>query len=251
MKENAQRLLSWLYPPAKTTRWLPVLELRLVAPQLTEGGLRSTLGYLQTQQRLVLERVDGQLSASITTHGMKALEEQLPAFSPKQRQWQGDWQAVVFLAAPAGDKHFRFLRRVLVQTSAIPLTRGVYLYPGELPAKVIFELQNSYIGSVVVVEFNQWTFGDQREVIGSALALGDLQDTYSSISKEIDSLLALETGLISFTDQQKMQFSSIFDRLFSSLQGDFGIQQAFFPQVESGVDLLFKLQSLSFMGQLE
>lgn len=248
MKENAQRILSWLYPPVKTSRWIPVAELSLVAPSLTTGGLQSTLAYLQTKKKIIIERVAGERSASITTHGMKALEEHLPVFSLHQRQWKGNWRGVFFLKAPKSDKNFRFLRRILTYTYALPIARGMYLYPGELPEKVIFELRNSYVGSVLVVEFNHWVFGDEREIIGSVLRLGDLQDTYSSISREIDSLLRLDSSLISFSDQQKMQFSSIFDRLYGSLQNDFGIQKAYFPQLENGVDLLFNLQNLSFKG---
>lgn len=248
MKQNAQRMLSWLYPPEKTSRWISTAELRLVAPDLTRGGLQSILGYLQSRKRIVLERIAGEQSASITTHGMRALEEQLPALSLKKRQWKGNWQGVFFLEAPRGDKNFRFLRRILTNVYAIPLARGMYLYPGELPEKVIFELRSTYVGSVLVVEFSEWVFGDEQEIIGSALQLGDLQDSYSSISREIDSLLSLDESLISFTDQRKVQFSSIFSRLYHNLENDFGVQKAYFPQVDSGVDLLFNFQKISFMG---
>jgi DNA-binding transcriptional regulator PaaX len=248
MKENAQRLLSWLYPPQQVSRWVSVNELPLVAPDLTTGGLQSTLNYLAARRRLVLERVDGQQSASITTHGMRALESAIPAFLPTRRQWKGNWQAVLFLQSPKHDQHFRFLRRILLGAHAISIARGMFLYPGELPERVSFELQNSYEGSVAVVAFKEWTFGDEKEIIGSHLKLSDQIAAYSSISKEIDSLLVKETPLISFTDQHKLRFSSIFDRLFATLHQDFGIHHAYFPQVESGVDLLFKLQNLSAMG---
>mgnify|MGYP003334287879 CR=1 FL=1 len=241
-------MLAWLYPPDRSSRWVAIDELALVAPDLTSGGLQSTINYLESKKSLVTERLEGQLSVSITTHGMRALEEQLPAFSAKKRQWKGNWQGVFFLEAPAGDNNFRFLRRLLTNVAAVPVSRGMYLYPGELPEKVIFELNSSYVGSVMVVEFAQWVFGDEKEIIGSTLQLGDLVDAYSSISKEIDTLLTVDQTLISFTDQQKLRFSSIYDRLFGALQHDLGVQRAYFPQVENGVDLLFRLQTLSSMG---
>jgi hypothetical protein len=245
MKENAQRLLTWLYPSDKTARWVKLDELSLVAPQLTEGGLQSVLSYLQQHKRLVIERFDGQQLASITTHGMQALTGQIPAFQAQRRNWQGSWQGVFFLQAPKSDQNFRFLRRLLLGSFALPVNRGIFLYPGNLPEKITFELNTSYEGAVIVTEFKQWSFGDEREVIGSILNFSDQVNSYSGVSKEIDKLLRLETPLIEFTDQSKLRFSSVFDRLFANLKNDFGVQQAYFPQVKGGVDLLFELQNLS------
>jgi hypothetical protein len=248
MKENTQRILSWLYPAEKTARWVPARELALIVPATTQGGLQSILAFMQENKRILLERVDNQLTASITSHGMRALEAQLPAFLPERREWQGDWQAIFFLNAPKQDKHFRFLRRVLLGAHALPVSRGMFLYPGELPDRVTFELRQSYEGSVLAVKLKSWTFGDEQEIIGSAFQLSDLADSYSSVGKEIDSLLALDAPLIAFTDQAKLRFISVFDRLFSALHTDFGVQQIYFPQVETGVSLLFRLQKLSSQG---
>lgn len=245
MKENAQRILSWLYPQVNTSRWVKTAELPLIVPAVTSGGLQSILLYLQSRKRVVVERVGGSQAVSITTHGMKALEEVIPAFLPVRREWKGEWQLLLFLEAPAQDKNFRFLRRVLLAAAALPLARGMFLYPGDFPDKVTFELSNSYEGSVLLVKLKDWTFGDEKAIIGSIFPLGDLTDDYSSISKEIDTLLAIGTPMISFTDPQKVLFSSVFDRLFLALQTDMGIQRAYFPQVETGVSLLFTLQNIS------
>jgi hypothetical protein len=245
MKENAQRLLSWLYPSDRTARWVKLSELGFVAPELTEGGLQSVLKFLEEHKRLVIERLDGQQLVSITSHGMRALEERIPAFSPQRRDWQGGWQAVIFLHAPKSDPNFRFLRRLLLGSFALPVSRGVFLYPGQLLEKIIFELNSSYEGSVMSTEFKKWTFGDEREIIGSILNFADQANSYSSISSEIDSLLTLDQPLIEFTDQAKLRFSSVFSRLFAVLKNDFGIQQAYLPQVKDGIMLLFELQKLS------
>src|SRR3989337_2489693 len=130
MKENAQRILSWLYPSGKTSRWVRSAELSLVAPGLTEGGLQSILFFLQSQKRIVLERVGGDQTASITTHGMRALEDRIPVFSPARREWKGEWRGIFFLQAPKQDKNFRFLRRLLSGAHALPVGRGMFLYPG-------------------------------------------------------------------------------------------------------------------------
>lgn len=248
MKDNVQRILSWLYPSEKTSRWVQVAELPFVAPALTPGGLQSILLYLQAHKRVVLEKVSGNQMVSITTHGMRALEAKIPAFSPARRAWQGEWQGIFFLTAPTQDKNFRFLRHLLLDAFAIPISRGMFVYPGPLPERVTFELHNSYEGGVVVIGLKDWQFGDEKDVIGRILQLGDLTTTYSSVSKEIDRLLAFDTPLISFTDQQKLLFSSVFDRLFAALQIDRGVQKAYFPQVQTGTELLFGLQNISSRG---
>jgi len=245
MKENAQRILSWLYPPGKTARWVKTAELAMIAPDLTPGGLQSTLSFLQAKKRIRLEKVENQPLASVTTHGMRALEGQIPVFLPARREWKGQWQGVFFLEAPKQDNHFRFLRRILLNNHALPVTRGMFLYPGELPDRISFELHNTYEGCVMVVQLKDWLFGEEQEIIGSSLGLTDLAETYSGISKEIDSLLTEEVSLIVFTDQAKLRFFSVFDRLYSALKLDYGLQHFYFPQVPNGVDLLFQLQNIS------
>ena len=127
----------------------------------------------------------------------------------------------------------------------MPISRGIFFYPGNLPEKITFELNSSYVGAVTVVQFKKWSFGDEREIMGSILAFGDLVNAYSGISKEIDKLLTVENPLIEFNNQAKLSFSSVFDRLFATLKTDHGLQHVYFPQVKTGVDLLFELQSLS------
>lgn len=248
MKENAQRILSWLYPPGKAARWVRTTELLFIAPELTPGGLQSTLAFLQQKKRLLLEKVEGEQLASVTTHGMRALEDQIPVFSPARREWQGEWRGIFFLAAPKQDKNFRFLRRILLSNHALPMSRGMFLYPGELPDRVSFELRHSYEGSVLVTKLRDWSFGDEQQIIGSKFGLTDLAETYSSISKEIDGLLALDLPLNELTDQAKLRFFSVFSRLFSGLRLDYGLQHYYFSQVPNGVELLFNLQKLSYLA---
>lgn len=257
MKQNAQRILCWLYPAPSPTasgrfpvppaaallRWVDSRELAILVPNLTEGGLLSTLSYLQQRQRVVLERVAGRLMVSITTHGMRVLEERVPAFSPARRQWDGRWQALLFLTAPKTDPQFRALRRVLLAVHAVPLTRGVFLYPGVLPEKVIFMLQKQYEAAVIVAEWSEWTFGDEQQTIGSILRINDLAHSYSSVSRDIDTLLKKHSSKIGLNNQSKLALFSVFDRLYAILQDDHGLGRYYFPQVENGVDLLFRLQN--------
>jgi len=248
MKDNSTRILTWLYPKDNFSRWVDINELSIFLPSLTPTGLQSSLLFLQDKKKVILERINGVSAISITSHGKRSLERVIPAFSPLRRQWKGDWLAVTFLQAPKHDKNFRFLRRVLLAEHALPLTRGVFLFPGNLTEKVSYELRNSYEGHVMVAAFRNWTFGDDREIIGSILGMSDLANSYSSISNEIASLLEKETSIKRSTNQSKIEICSVFDRLHSALKNDFGILHEYYPHISSGVDLVFSLQSLSSMG---
>lgn len=248
MKENSTRILTWLYPKDGNSRWVNTEELRFFVPEVTSAGLQSLLFFLHKKKKILVEKIGGTQAISITSHGMKALEEEIPAFSLERREWKGDWWAIVFLEAPSQDKNFRFLRRVLLAEHGLPLTRGVFLFPGYLPEKVSYELRQSYEGLVMVAPLKNWYFGDDKEIIGSILRISDLANAYSSISKELSSLLEKENTIKGFMYQPKNSISSVFDRLFSSLKNDFGVLHEYYPHVPSGVDLVFKLQQLSSMG---
>jgi hypothetical protein len=245
MKTNTLRLLCWLYEQEGTTRWVDVRELHWIVPEMTPGGLHSVLLYLQERKRIVLERTEGQLWARITAHGMKMLEARLPAVSAISQPWGGVWQAVIFVKPPAADRGFRALRRALIAARAVPLTRGVFLYPGELPESITVKLYRGYEGAVTVVQLQEWTFGSGQTAIASIVGIGDLTSAYSSISKEIDRLLIFSTPLIGLNHQQKLMFSSVFSRLYSALQSDLGLQNIYFPQEETGSNILFRLQKIS------
>ena len=248
MKDNSLRILTWLYPKDNQSRWVDVDELSLFLPNMTASGLQSSLFFLQKKKKVVLEKIDSVQAVSITSHGMRSLEKAIPAFSQQRRQWRGEWWAIVFLQAPKHDKNFRFLRRVLLAEHSLPLTRGVFLFPGQLSEKLSYELRNSYEGDVMVAPFKNWTFGDDKEIIGSILGMSDLANSYSSVSKEIARLLENETDIKGLSDQSKMAISSVYDRLYTSLKNDFGILHEYYPHVTPGVDLVFSLQSLSSMG---
>lgn len=245
MKNNALRITTWLYPPDDKVRWVATSELPLVAPSLTPGGLQSLLNYLKQKGIIGLERMAGSQLARLTPRGQRALGEKLPVFAAKRRQWQGEWQLICFLKTPASDKGFRILRRQLQTVGAAQLIRGVFLYPGELPDQLSIDLRNNYEGLVAVLKVTGWSFGDEASIIGSIFNFSDLYSTYSSISKEIDSLLIKHVSLNSLINQQKSRFSSVFDRLYENLRLDPGFQQGYFSQEKSGLDLLFLMQKLS------
>lgn len=218
MKDNSTKILTWLYPKDNQSRWVDTEELSVLLPTMTNAGLQSSLLFLQEKKKIILERINSTQAVSITSHGIKSLEKAIPAFSQQRRQWSGEWWAIIFLQAPKHDKNFRFLRRVLLAEHSLPLTRGIFLFPGAITEKLSYELRNSYEGCVMVANFKNWTFGDDREVIGSILGLSDLANSYSSISKEISSLLEKESSIKRASNQSKMAICSVFDRLYINLK---------------------------------
>jgi len=185
MKQNTKRLLTWLYPVSESPRWVEQSTLEYIVPNLSKAGLKSLLYLLKGKQLIVGKKLGGRQLVSCTSHGMSALEEEIPVFSKERRQWSGKWSIIVFLKAPKGDNNFRYLRKSLVSVHTIGLTRGVFLYPGELPGHIYKLVNQLYRSSVVVFDSRSWEFGDEHLIIGSKTTVNDLIEVYSSISREI------------------------------------------------------------------
>lgn len=248
MKRNTKQILAWLYPEEGSVRWVKKSELAWVMKDLTKGGLTSLLHYLQNQKKIVMESFSNEIQVSISSHGMRALETSIPVFSPQRREWRGDWTQVVFIQAPSNDAGFRFLRKLLLKYHGLVLARGIFLFPGNLPEEISTELRSSYEGAVSVMRLRDWAFGDERSIMGQNFTMSDLSALYSSISKDINQLLIKNSSKKGFSDQSKLLFSSVFDRLFHSFENDPGLLQYYFPQVESGLELLFSLRSVLSIG---
>jgi hypothetical protein len=243
MKTNSKKLLLWLYPvkPGERRR-VPYWQVPMILPDLTEAGRQSLIRVLADKQLLYSDDLAGYKRLSISSHGQSQLAADLPALRMQADDWQGEWTAVVFLQSPAADPSFRYLRSLLVKQQAFSLKRGLYLYPGQLPAVVNDTLHETYRKSVVVVKISDWQFGDEQIVIGQRTNFRDLIDVYSGISTEIESLLSKKVRVNSLSDQQKDKICSIFDRLYTSLETDLGLIPYYFPQVKTGLSLVNALK---------
>ena len=250
MKLNTQKLLTWLYSPENEQRRLATYEeLELLLPNMTSGGRRSLVHYL-TQKLLVrTERIGDQTYINPTSHGIDALVAQFPALNGVYQQWQGQWSILIFRSGPKGDPHFRYLRQLLLDNHAFNLSRGVYLYPGELPSQIVNVCKKMYVGSVVVVSTQQWLFGDERSIINQHYLLSDLVEVYSGISKEINQLLELKNNKKRLTKKARLQVYSVFDRLFNVLGTDPGFLHYYYPNVSTALVLLSQLHSIESVEQ--
>lgn len=243
MKQTTKKLLLWLYQTdISLTRSVSVQELRLILPELKKSGYRSLLNLLKSQQYLSFDQ-ESQL-VTLTSHGRNALEAQFPVLETKTETWKGEWQLITFIEAPSSDKQFRYLRQYLLANRCGQLTRGSYLFPGQLPAEVMTTLQRLYVGKVLVTGLASWIFGDELLVIGTAFGLNDLKSGYSGISKEIHLLLKQRNQQKSIEDKDKMMIAMVFNRLIEFLATDLGLLQYYYPGYKSGPELLAQLQDL-------
>lgn len=243
LKSNSKKLLLWLYPAAGTARRrVPYDEVQLILSNLTEAGRRSLIRLLEEKQLLLTDEIEGVLRLTLSSHGLAQLEADFPALKIKREGWKGDWSMVLFLKSPSSDKNFRYLRNLLVSSHCFGLKRGVYLRAGVLPENIQQTLQEAYRKSVVVINFDEWQFGDEQIVIGQKVNLKDTMNVYSGIGKEVKNLLTNFVHFNGLTDQQKSSFNSIFDRLFAALESDFGLIPNYFPEFSGGVELLSQLQ---------
>ncbi len=238
MKTTSKKLLLWLYPlkPGERRR-VPYSQIPIILPNLTEAGRQSLIRVLEDNQLLFSDDLAGFKRLTISSHGQSQLAADFPVLRMQSGDWQGQWSAVVFLQSPAADPSFRYLRSLLIKHQAFSLKRGIYLYPGQLPAAINDTLHENYRSSVVVIKISDWQFGDEQIVIGQKTNLRDLIDIYSGISTELESLLTKNVQVKSLSNQQKDKICSIFDRLYTSIETDLGLIPYYFPQAKNGLTL--------------
>jgi hypothetical protein len=245
---QAQGLAQSLAGLGSQRRRVPESDLEWLLADLTDSGRRSLLRVLIDKELIFSDEISGQTRLAISSYGMSQLEAQIPALNLELDGWKGDWSLILFLQAPEHDKRFRYLRTQLVKQHCFALKRGVYLYPGPLPAQIKNLLQQDYRSAVAAVTVKQWQIGDQQIIIGREIKLRDLIDVYSGLSRELKSLLNNFEHRKSLMDRQKQPFFSIFDRLYQSLLTDLGLIPYFFPQGPSGLKILAKMQTSLLPG---
>jgi hypothetical protein len=255
LKKNSVTLLSWLYPGAEP-RWLAVDDIRYLLPDLSPGGQRSLVALLIKEN--LLEKVPFELILDSTTpltgkssqvlrateYAKVALRAQFSSFRFFDEPWQGQWSIISFLDSPKSDPQFRYLRTRLLAHSAGQLRAGTYLYPGELPAELMHQLTQLYVGSVVVWQTKNWRFGDERHIVGSLFGLQDTAQAFSSISSQLTGLLIKDNAKKGLTEQQKASLFMVFSRWVATMGECAGIYSWYYPQVKTPENLHSEFHSI-------
>lgn len=232
MKKNAQKILLCLYVFSNQEQALLTdKQLRIVLPDMTEGGFRSLLLFLQRKGLLIKESFNQLQYYSITERGREALNAKFPALNPQWRDWNGTWHVMTFLQAPKSDPQFRYLRQLLIADHVLPMTRGVYLAAGGFSSEVLTTCSSLYADCVVIFSVANWEFGLIRPIVVKYYDLASVASLYSSISKSLEQLLEIFNSDKSSTNQQKMNISTTIDRLWSGLKEDPGFASYYFPDL--------------------
>lgn len=218
--------------------------LNIVLSDLTEGGKRSLLHLLKKSGLINSERVLGSTSVGITQHGIKALEDQFPALSPKWDMWQGSWDCLVFVKAPKSDSQFRYLRSLLVAEGAISISRGVYASPISFSEKVTRECEQMYRESILMFSVGSWKIASLRSLIIDKYGLLDTVESYSGIINDVTRLLTVVDAKKRLTDRYKTELNLVYDRLTDILTEDPGFCRHYFNEVPNAKEILYKLNSI-------
>ena len=241
MKATTRKILVWLYSPdLDQERWVDAQDLRLLLSELKKSGFRSLISLLKSQQLIVVQA--GRVR--LTTYGRDLLESQFPTFGERLDTWEGEWSVIVFLVSPRGDLRFRYLRKFLLGERCAQLSRGVYLYPGEVPSEVSKLLLKLYVGSVVVIKTKDWAFGDEKSIVNELFLLSDIKNAYSGIGDEAGQLLRRKNQGKGSSDQYKKVVYLVFDRLLEMLSLDLGLVHFYYLEEKGGKFLLSRLQEL-------
>jgi DNA-binding transcriptional regulator PaaX len=241
MRENTKKLLLFLYPVKGEAVWLRFSQLHELVPELTKAGLQSALFLLDKKELLRIDRSETEWRYSLSSYGVRLLESIFPALLQSHEQ-SSEWLLIVFLTAPKTDQNFRYLRNFLVQNQGVALTRAVYLVPKQVVSKVTEVLQSSYKNAALLLQVNDWLFGDDYKIIGQRAGLYDLFELYSSISREVDRLIDVKILKKSFTQQEKVSYFSALNRFLGTLESDHSLLRRYYPDVESAAELLSKFQ---------
>ncbi len=248
IKKNTQKILLLLNTAQSISQQLfPLDVVSRVVPDLSESGFRSLVVLMEKRKLIFRERTRGITSIGISEQGKRTLIATFPALDSKWSSWEGDWSMLIFLEAPAGDPHFRYLRSVLISAQSMVVSRGVYAIAGAFPRAILHELETLYSGNTLLVSGESTQMGFNRPLINTYYDLGVIVDLYSGIGNEIDSLLEKYNAKIVSIDQYKISISTIMDRIISCLSTDPGFIHYYYPGLPGLKEIWDKLRRLSLL----
>lgn len=230
LKKNSRIVLLALSGAAVRDTGIPLSTLLELPIGSTVTSRRSLIYFLAKANLLWIEHHEGSLVVGSTMQGRRQLTGQFPALLVAERPSELVWQVILLKQAPKSDPHFRSLATLCEKYRVLRLMRGVYVYPGALPAALELQLATLYTDTTIArLSVNEWVSGLDRPVIVSYYDIDNLSAVYSSISKEIDQVL------IPYSENKESIYpaistiSSILNRLESALSSDSGLVQRFFP----------------------
>ena len=240
MKRNTQKILLSLYPSGR----VKLNNLKIVSPELTDGGRRSLIHVLKARGLINSEKVLGVSSVGITQHGIDAIEAEFPALLSKWDAWQDNWDCLVFVKSSKSDKQFRYLRSILVSEGAISITRGVYVSPISFSERVVRECKEIYRDYILMFSVGIWKIASLRSLVIEKYGLIDIAESYSGISRDVSRLLETVDIKHIAMHRNTIDINLVFDRLIDVLSEDPGFCKHYFDQVPRVKNILSDLSSM-------
>ena len=246
MRTSTQKLLLLLYSQdLNRSPRLKLTELEWLLPEVGPAGRRSLVYLLVKRGWLSLFGGYSHGWLSLTRPGQQALEAQFPALNSFWGEWTGEWDQVVFLAPPASDKQFRYLRELLLKQRTLPVARGVYLWPSGFLPELPELFLKLYPRSVLVFNSIRVIVGDLKPIVFDYYRLEELFQHYSSISRSIDSLISTFKTKKRLITKERIRVLNLLEKILFCLQFDLGLAQFYLPDMPSPNRLVFKLQTLT------
>lgn len=245
MKKNVQKILLSLYSYSSSQQVvLSLKNIRTVVPDMSEGGFRSLILFIERKGWIVKESLPGAQYISLTHKGREALKVKFPALNESWAVWNGQWHALVCIQAPQSDLQFRYLRQKLTAQHVFPLSRGVYLSANGFSQEIIELCRSLYQDAIVIFSVGEWQFGLERPIIAKYYDLASIVSVYSSISSSIDELLVKINAKKERTDHSNSVIATAIDRLCNCLKEDPGFSKYYFPGLPDIGFVLPKIQQL-------
>ncbi len=251
MKKNSRILLLALAGSAVSTTGVPLSVVLQLPLGTTTPGKRSLVYFLHREKSVWLERHEGIIHVGITAQGRRRLSAQFPALLVREPLQSPEWQLLLLKQAPKNDLHFRSLAVLCKKFRVLRLARGVYAYPGPLPAELETQLTSLYAEDHLArCTVKDWVSGLDRPVIVSYYDIENLSAIYSSISSDLNRLLMPILPNKESSYRTISSICSVLDRLESALSSDCGLVQRFFPKTAFSSDLVDQVGSVMISIQL-
>ena len=104
--------------------------------------------------------------------------------------------------------------------------------------RIVQLLKTQYLNAVFLNQLGKWLLNDELSFIGQLTLLSDQRVATSGIGSQIIQLLEKKSRNIFLLNQSKLEFFSIFDRLYEILVRDYGLSKYYFPRENDIVDYL-------------
>ena len=249
LKTNSKKILTWIYSKGEKVVFLDRKNVNRIVGNLSQAGQRALLYHLVSQELIAEQRLGSELGYYITERGRRTIEEEMLVLSPQWAAWNGSWLLIGMLEAPKFDKNFQNLRRRLVEGGALPLGRGMYLWPSCLLVEAEKLLNKKYSSFVWLFRVEEILNDKAGKTIAEKLDLQAWVEDYSGISRDISKLLGKRRAKKRLTDREIVEIYKLYDRLFFVGERERGLISYSLKRLEKATNKSFGFEFL--LGQLQ